>query len=46
MTEPLVGIVMGVDSDWSVMALAAEALQEFEVPYEVTSSRPTGCRTR
>jgi 5-(carboxyamino)imidazole ribonucleotide mutase len=35
MTEPVVGIIMGSDSDWSVMALAAEALQEFEVPYEV-----------
>jgi 5-(carboxyamino)imidazole ribonucleotide mutase len=35
MTEPLVGIIMGSDSDWPVMALAAEALQEFEVPYEV-----------
>src|SRR3954469_20813937 len=35
MTEPVVGIIMGSDSDWSVMALAAEALDEFEVPYEV-----------
>ena len=35
MTEPVVGIIMGSDSDWSVMALAAEALAEFEVPYEV-----------
>ncbi len=32
--EPVVGIVMGSDSDWPVMALAAEALEEFEVPYE------------
>src|SRR5437763_15773176 len=35
MTEPVVGIIMGSDSDWSVMALAAEALDEYEVPYEV-----------
>src|SRR4051812_41327063 len=35
MTEPVVGIIMGSDSDWSVMAHAAEALQEFEVPYDV-----------
>jgi 5-(carboxyamino)imidazole ribonucleotide mutase len=26
---------MGSDSDWSVMAAAAEALAEFEVPFEV-----------
>jgi 5-(carboxyamino)imidazole ribonucleotide mutase len=32
---PLVGIVMGSDSDWSVMEAAAEALAEFEVPHEV-----------
>ena len=30
----LVGIVMGSDSDWPVMKLAAEALDEFGVPYE------------
>ena len=30
----LVGIVMGSDSDWSVMAAAAVALREFEVPFE------------
>jgi 5-(carboxyamino)imidazole ribonucleotide mutase len=32
---PLVGIVMGSDSDWPVMEAAAIALDEFEVPYEV-----------
>lgn len=32
---PLVGIVMGSDSDWPVMEAAAQALDEFEVPYEV-----------
>ncbi|MEV7012399.1 5-(carboxyamino)imidazole ribonucleotide mutase [Streptosporangium sp. NPDC051022] len=29
-----VGIVMGSDSDWPVMRLAAEALAEFGVPFE------------
>ncbi|MEI7032473.1 5-(carboxyamino)imidazole ribonucleotide mutase [Streptomyces pratensis] len=33
--SPLVGIVMGSDSDWPVMEAAAEALDEFEIPYEV-----------
>jgi 5-(carboxyamino)imidazole ribonucleotide mutase len=33
--QPLVGIVMGSDSDWPVMEAAAEALAEFEVPHEV-----------
>src|SRR6476646_9455140 len=32
---PLVGIVMGSDSDWPVMQGAAEALAEFDVPHEV-----------
>jgi 5-(carboxyamino)imidazole ribonucleotide mutase len=31
---PLVGVVMGSDSDWPVMRAAAEALDEFRVPYE------------
>ncbi len=35
MNEPLVGVVMGSDSDWPVMKAAAEALREFEVPHEV-----------
>ncbi|WP_282205874.1 5-(carboxyamino)imidazole ribonucleotide mutase [Kitasatospora fiedleri] len=35
MTSPLVGIVMGSDSDWPVMEAAAQALDEFEIPYEV-----------
>ncbi len=34
-TSPLVGIVMGSDSDWPVMRAAAEALAEFDVPVEV-----------
>jgi 5-(carboxyamino)imidazole ribonucleotide mutase len=29
-----VGVVMGSDSDWPVMKAAAEALDEFDVPYE------------
>ncbi len=31
---PQVGIVMGSDSDWPVMKDAAEALAEFDVPFE------------
>jgi 5-(carboxyamino)imidazole ribonucleotide mutase len=33
--DPIVSIIMGSDSDWSVMANAASALAEFGVPYEV-----------
>ncbi|WP_029068392.1 5-(carboxyamino)imidazole ribonucleotide mutase [Jonesia quinghaiensis] len=33
--SPVVGIVMGSDSDWPVMEAAAEVLDEFAVPYEV-----------
>jgi 5-(carboxyamino)imidazole ribonucleotide mutase len=33
--QPLVGVVMGSDSDWPVMGAAAEALDEFDVPCEV-----------
>jgi 5-(carboxyamino)imidazole ribonucleotide mutase len=33
---PLVGVIMGSDSDWPVMKAAAEALAEFEVPHEVS----------
>jgi 5-(carboxyamino)imidazole ribonucleotide mutase len=33
--DPLVGIVMGSDSDWPMMQPAADALGEFGVPYEV-----------
>ena len=31
---PVVGIVMGSDSDWPVMRAAGEALQEFGIAYE------------
>ena len=32
--NPLVGIVMGSDSDWPTMQAAAQACDEFGVPYE------------
>ncbi|MFO7689597.1 MAG: 5-(carboxyamino)imidazole ribonucleotide mutase [Cryobacterium sp.] len=32
---PVVGVVMGSDSDWKVMSAAAELLREFGVSYEV-----------
>jgi len=32
---PLVGIIMGSDSDWPTLKPAAEICQEFSVPYEV-----------
>ena len=34
-TSPLVGILMGSDSDWPKIKAAAAALDEFGVPYEV-----------
>ncbi|HEX2638621.1 MAG TPA: 5-(carboxyamino)imidazole ribonucleotide mutase [Gemmatimonadales bacterium] len=34
MTPPLVGIVMGSDSDWEVMQHAARRLTELDVPHE------------
>jgi 5-(carboxyamino)imidazole ribonucleotide mutase len=33
-SDPIVGIVMGSDSDWPMMEPAALTLQEFGVPYE------------
>jgi len=35
MSTPLVGVVMGSDSDWSVMSEAVDALKEFGISYEV-----------
>lgn len=32
---PRVGVIMGSDSDWPVMQEAAEALAEFDIPFEV-----------
>ncbi|MEM7625039.1 MAG: 5-(carboxyamino)imidazole ribonucleotide mutase [Planctomycetota bacterium] len=42
-TKPLVGIVMGSNSDWPTMKLAAEMLDRFGVAYEakVTSAHRT-----
>ena len=33
--KPLVGIVMGSDSDWETMEPAAKRLDAFVIPYEV-----------
>jgi phosphoribosylaminoimidazole carboxylase, PurE protein len=35
MSEPVVGVIMGSDSDWPTMRAASEALDEFGVPHEV-----------
>ena len=35
MANALVGVVMGSDSDWSVMSDAAQVLKEFGIEYEV-----------
>src|SRR5208337_5331692 len=35
MKNPLVGIIMGSDSDISVMEQAARLVEEFEIPYEI-----------
>jgi 5-(carboxyamino)imidazole ribonucleotide mutase len=34
-STPLVGVIMGSDSDWPTMSGAAEALDEFDIGYEV-----------
>lgn len=36
MAEPVVSIIMGSDSDLSVMQSAADILSDFKVPYEMT----------
>src|SRR5262249_293932 len=33
--NPLIGVIMGSDSDFDVMGAATEALAEFDVPHEV-----------
>ncbi len=33
-TQPLVGVVMGSDSDWPVMEAASKALAEFDIGFE------------
>ncbi len=35
MTQPVVGVIMGSDSDWPTMSAAVEALREFEIGHEV-----------
>ncbi|MEQ8523333.1 5-(carboxyamino)imidazole ribonucleotide mutase [Gracilimonas sp.] len=34
MSKPIVGVVMGSDSDWPTMKEAAEILDYFQIPYE------------
>ena len=34
MADPLVGVIMGSDSDWETMAHATETLEKLEIPYE------------
>lgn len=38
MKKPLIGIVMGSDSDLSIMQEAANILDDFNVPYDITIS--------
>ena len=49
MSTPLVGILMGSDSDWPKIKSAAAALAEFNVPHEVrvmsATALPTSCRS-
>lgn len=33
--EPLVGLIMGSDSDWPTVEPAAEVLAQFDIPFEV-----------
>lgn len=35
MPKPLVAVVMGSDSDWTVMQDAVAALKQFDIPFEV-----------
>jgi 5-(carboxyamino)imidazole ribonucleotide mutase len=35
MTDPIVGVIMGSDSDWPTMGPAAQALAEFNIAHEV-----------
>lgn len=36
MSKPLVGIIMGSESDLKIMSQASEVLSELEVPFEIT----------
>ena len=45
--KPLVGVIMGSDTDWPVMSEAVKALKEFDIPceVEVTSAHRSPQRT-
>lgn len=34
--QPLIGIIMGSDSDLDIMKAAAELLKDFDIPFELT----------
>ncbi len=36
MSKPLIGIIMGSDSDLPIMSEAAKVLDDFQIPYELT----------
>ena len=44
-SESLVGIIMGSDSDWPTMSGAAEVLMEFEIAHEVRAAHDGAVRT-
>ena len=44
-TKPLVGVIMGSHSDWSVMENCAKQLKDLGVPYEARLSRHTEPRS-
>ena len=48
MSKPLVGIVMGSDSDFTIMEETSKVLEQFDVPHEVlvTSAHRSPERTR
>ena len=43
MTQPIVGVVMGSNSDWNIMSKSVEILNRFKVPceYRVVSAHRT-----
>lgn len=46
--DPLVGVIMGSDSDWETMRATADVLEEFDVPFEarvVSAHRTPGLMT-
>ena len=47
-TSPVVGIIMGSQSDWATMRNAAETLEKLEIPFEtrITSAHRTPDRLR